>query len=68
MKIAYVQSIGGASGDMLLAALLDAGLPLKFLQDERSHRANRVHEFDRAEFGRTSDDFLLQCVAHADRA
>ena len=34
MKIAYVQSIGGASGDMLLAALLDAGLPLGFLQDE----------------------------------
>ncbi|PKB64473.1 MAG: TIGR00299 family protein [SAR202 cluster bacterium Io17-Chloro-G2] len=34
MKIAYVQSIGGASGDMLLAALLDAGLPLDFLQDE----------------------------------
>ena len=34
MKIAYVQSIGGASGDMLLAALIDAGLPLEFLQDE----------------------------------
>ena len=34
MKIAYIQSIGGASGDMLLAALLDAGLPMEFLQDE----------------------------------
>ena len=34
MKIAYVQSIGGASGDMLLAALVDAGLPLVFLQEE----------------------------------
>ena len=34
MKIAYLQSIGGASGDMLLAALVDAGLPLEFLQDE----------------------------------
>jgi len=34
MKIAYLQSIGGASGDMLLAALLDAGLPLGFLQEE----------------------------------
>ena len=34
MKIAYIQSIGGASGDMLLAALLDAGLPLEFLQHE----------------------------------
>ena len=28
MKAAYIQSIGGASGDMLLGALLDAGLPL----------------------------------------
>ena len=34
MKIAYVQSIGGASGDMLLAALIDAGLPFVFLQEE----------------------------------
>ena len=34
MKIAYIQSVGGASGDMLLAALLDAGLPLEFLQGE----------------------------------
>lgn len=28
MKTAYIQSIGGASGDMLLGALLDAGLPI----------------------------------------
>ena len=28
MKTAYIQSIGGASGDMLLGALLDAGLPV----------------------------------------
>ena len=28
MKAAYIQSVGGASGDMLLGALLDAGLPL----------------------------------------
>ena len=27
MKAAYIQSVGGASGDMLLGALLDAGLP-----------------------------------------
>ncbi|PKB83093.1 MAG: TIGR00299 family protein [SAR202 cluster bacterium Io17-Chloro-G9] len=36
MKVAYIQSIGGASGDMLLAALLDLGLPLDFLQQELS--------------------------------
>ena len=32
MKTAYIQSVGGASGDMLLGALLDAGLPLDALQ------------------------------------
>lgn len=33
MKIAYFDCIGGASGDMILGALLDAGLPLQVLQD-----------------------------------
>lgn len=33
MKTAYIQSVGGASGDMLLGALLDAGLPLSALRD-----------------------------------
>ena len=32
MKIAYIQSIGGASGDMLLGALVDSGLPLERLR------------------------------------
>jgi uncharacterized protein (TIGR00299 family) protein len=32
MRVAYIQSIGGASGDMLLGALLDLGLPLKDLR------------------------------------
>ena len=36
MKIAYMQSIGGASGDMLLGALLDAGLSLDTLRQELS--------------------------------
>ena len=33
MKTAYIQSVGGASGDMLLAALLDAGLPIDPIRD-----------------------------------
>ena len=33
MKTAYIQSVGGASGDMILGALLDAGLPLDALRD-----------------------------------
>ena len=31
MRVAYIQSIGGASGDMLLGALVDLGLPLEDL-------------------------------------
>ena len=34
MRIAYIQSIGGASGDMLLGALLDVGLSLGTLQSD----------------------------------
>ena len=33
MKTAYIQSVGGASGDMLLGALLDAGLPISAIHD-----------------------------------
>ncbi len=31
MKVAYIQSVGGASGDMLLGAFLDLGVPLDAL-------------------------------------
>ena len=34
MKIVYIQPIGGASGDMLLGALVDAGLSLELLRSE----------------------------------
>ncbi len=34
MKIAYFDCFSGASGDMILGALLDAGLPLEHLQNE----------------------------------
>ena len=33
MKVAYIQSVGGASGDMLLGALLDAGLPTEAIRE-----------------------------------
>ena len=33
MKAAFIQSVGGASGDMLLGALLDAGLPLNAVRE-----------------------------------
>ena len=33
MQSAYIQSVGGASGDMLLGALLDAGLPIDSITD-----------------------------------
>ena len=33
MKTAYIQSVGGASGDMLLGALLDAGLHIDAIYD-----------------------------------
>ncbi len=34
MRVAYIQPIGGASGDMLLAALLDLGLSLEVLRED----------------------------------
>lgn len=36
MKIAYIQPIGGASGDMMLSALTDLGMPLEYLEEQLS--------------------------------
>ena len=36
MIIAYIQPIGGASGDMILGALIDLGMPLDHLESELS--------------------------------
>ncbi len=42
MKIAYFDCIAGASGDMILGALVDAGLPLETLRE----RLNALHLAD----------------------
>jgi len=34
MKIAYGDLIGGVSGDMFVAALIDLGLPIQILKSE----------------------------------
>ena len=34
MAVVYIQSIGGASGDMLLGALVDSGFPPEILRKE----------------------------------
>ena len=49
MKIAYIQSIGGASGDMLLGALVDAGLPLELLRSELAKLPVDGYALDAAE-------------------
>ncbi len=49
MKIAYIQSIGGASGDMLLGALVDAGLSLELLRSELRKLPIDGYDIDAAE-------------------
>jgi uncharacterized protein (TIGR00299 family) protein len=45
MKYLYVDCFSGISGDMFLAALLDAGLPLDYLKGQL-HRLNIPEHFD----------------------
>lgn len=49
MKIAYIQSIGGASGDMLLGALVDAGLSLELLRSELARLPVDGYEIEAAQ-------------------
>ena len=44
MKIAYFDCIGGASGDMILGALIDAGLGIEALRDRLA--ALRLNDFE----------------------
>ena len=49
MRIAYIQPIGGASGDMLLGALIDAALPLEVLRNELAKLPIGGYAIDAAE-------------------
>ena len=46
MKAAYFNCIGGVSGDMVLGALVDAGLPLDSLRSELSKLDLQGYEID----------------------
>ncbi|MYC28549.1 MAG: nickel pincer cofactor biosynthesis protein LarC [Chloroflexi bacterium] len=49
MKAAYIQSIGGASGDMLLGALIDLGLSVEALQEGLSLLSINGYELSAAQ-------------------
>jgi uncharacterized protein (TIGR00299 family) protein len=49
MKIAYFDCFSGASGDMILGALLDAGLSLEHLQKELAKLGLSHYEVDRTD-------------------
>ncbi|MEJ5309456.1 MAG: nickel pincer cofactor biosynthesis protein LarC [Anaerolineae bacterium] len=64
MKIAYFDCIAGASGDMILGALVDAGLPLETLQERLSalHLADfelRVRRVAKNAFAATKVDVIV---------
>ena len=46
MRTAYFDCIAGASGDMMLGALVDAGLPGDQLEAERRHEALQLRLLD----------------------
>jgi pyridinium-3,5-bisthiocarboxylic acid mononucleotide nickel chelatase len=48
MKIAYFDCFSGASGDMIMGALLDAGLPLEHLQQELAKLGLSHYELGKA--------------------
>lgn len=65
MKIAYFDCIAGASGDMMLGALLDAGLPEETLREQlaRLRLADfdlRIRRVDKNGFSATKVDVLVK--------
>jgi pyridinium-3,5-bisthiocarboxylic acid mononucleotide nickel chelatase len=70
MKIAYFDCLAGASGDMILGALVDAGLPLETLR-ERLSALNLGDEFElkaekvsKSGFGATKVDVVVPEHGH----
>jgi len=66
-RVAYFDCFSGASGDMILGALLDAGLPFESLQDEVSNLALPPGAFElsaepvkRAGFAATKLDVIVK--------
>ncbi len=64
MKIAYVDCFSGISGDMFLAALIDAGLPLEVLRAELAKLA--LPEAFTLEVSETCKGRLRACLLHVD--
>ena len=53
MTIAYFDCFSGIAGDMVLAAMLDAGLPLPYLKKELSKISMRGYKLEKERTGRT---------------
>ena len=65
MTLLYFDLIGGASGDMILGALIDAGLPVDQLQERLKalHLFDfeiQIHRVDKNGFGATKVDVLVR--------
>lgn len=70
MRIAYFDCIAGASGDMILGALVDAGLSIETLQEHLSalrlgdEFELQVHKVSKSGFGATKVDLIVHEHEH----